>query len=104
MRPFWTQAELDELLPSLDARIATIESLSPNFRPLPPMTVEEALGRFAALFDIAGKRPLTDDERFLGEQLLSVFAMAVRAETLGKKGRYFCMSQEQVEMELRGDA
>jgi hypothetical protein len=92
----WTQEQLQELLPKLKAEIAREEAQDPNIRPLPPMTVDECKDFFYRLNDIASTRPLTGDECCIMGQLLAVFQYAVRAETLGRKGRYFVLSEEDI--------
>jgi len=92
----WTHEQIQELLPKLKAKIAEQEVEDPNIRPLPPMTVEECKEYFFRLTNAAETRPLTGDECCIWGQLLSVFQQAVRAETLGKKGRYFCLSEADI--------
>lgn len=96
-RPPWTHEELQALIPELEREIAQTEAeQKEEVRPLPPMTVEEATQFFYRLMDIAATRPLTQRECFMHGQLLACFQYAVRAETLGKKGRFFVLSEEQI--------
>lgn len=92
----WTQEQLDGFLSKLETEIVRVEDENPNARPLPPMTVDECKGFFGRLLDIAHARALDAEECLLMGQLLAVFQFAVRAETLGKKGRFFVMSEEDV--------
>lgn len=94
MRDMLSQEEVDQLLPRLAAAIERVEADDPTARALPPMTVGECLERFYGLMDTAATRPLTLEECRLHGQLLSVYMQAVRAEVLGRKGRYFVMSEE----------
>jgi len=93
----WTHEELEEMKAELSAALDKTERERPEVRPLPPMTEGEALALLNALVGTAETRPLTGDEAFLHGQLLSCFRMAVRADTLGHKGRFFVISQDDVE-------
>jgi hypothetical protein len=92
----WTMDELRALLPAIEARLDDAEAaFAPGaVRPLPPLTVDEAREHVLALIDKAQGELLTGEECFLAGQLLACHAMAVRAETLGKPGRYFVVSED----------
>jgi len=94
----WTREELQALIPKLKQEMADIEAEEPHeIRPLPPMTREEVMDYFYSLMDIAATRPLTSAECFIHGQLLCNYQHAVRAELLGKKGRYFVVSEDEIE-------
>jgi hypothetical protein len=78
----WTREEIDRLKESLRREITEIEGEFPDAKPLPPMSIEECMELFSALMDSAHERPLTREECLLHGQLLCVFQMAVRADTL----------------------
>ena len=80
----------------LQERIDRTEAEHPDVRPLPPMTLNEAKELLLAVAEAATARPLTDDEGFLHGQLVAAFGMAVRAETLGRPGRYYVISEEDI--------
>lgn len=92
----WTHEELQALLPKLEKKLVTEEIENPGIRGLPPMTVEESKNYFFKLIDIAKERPITFSESLIFGQLLSVFQQAVRAEMLGKKGRFFVISEDEI--------
>ena len=93
----YTHEELQALIPQLKKKLDAIVAEQPHeVRPLPPMSVEEAKDYFYRLMDIAAERPLTQAECFVHGQLLSCFKMAVRAEMLGKKGRYFVFGEDEI--------
>lgn len=92
----WTHEQIQELLPKLKSNLQEMEAEDPDIRPLPPMTVAEAKDYFFRLFDVASTRSLNPSECFIMGQLLSVFEQAVRAESLGKKGRYFVISEDDI--------
>lgn len=96
MRPPWTREELAELLPKIRADIERDEEDYPGAKGLPPMSELECLEMFHRMMDHAHERPLTREECFLHGQLLCQYAMAVRAATLGKPGRYYCFSEDHV--------
>jgi hypothetical protein len=100
MRPLITFEEAQALIPKLARAVTAIEQDYPNARALPPMTVDEAYELINRLVDHAAQRVLTRDECFLHGQLISVYRMAVIAETLGKKGRYFCLSEDDLANQL----
>jgi hypothetical protein len=98
IQPPWTMDELRRVIPHLEtrleenqARCQAEEGFTP--RPLPPMSTEECLDLFSRLLDRARAGPLAAADRFLFEQCLSAYQMAVRAETLGKSGRWFVFSE-----------
>ena len=97
----WTQEELDRILPKLEKEVIKIqeEELEDGntIKPLGPMTKNEAMDYFNRITDTALTRPLTRQETFLHGQLLSVYEMAILAETLGKKGRYFVLSEDKLD-------
>ena len=91
---------LDELrarIPSLKGKIEAHErdeaSLGNDVRPCGPLTVAEARDLLLDLAGLAEERPLTRSELHLHGQLLCVYEQAVRAEMLGKKGRYFVIPE-----------
>lgn len=90
----YTIEDLRRLLPYIKDRIQ--QMARPNARPLPKMTVEECMEMHVRLMDIAGERALTLDECFLHGQLMSQYRQAVTAEVLGKKGRYYVISEDDV--------
>ena len=90
----YSLAELRAMIPRLEAGLAEIESEFPNARPVPPLAADEVLELLHGLMGAAASRSLTRDEIFLHGQLLCSYKMAVQAETLGKKGRYFVVSEE----------
>jgi hypothetical protein len=92
----WTHEELVALRARLIEEMSEIEDDHPDIRPLPPMTKAESLGLMDALWQTSTIRPLTCDEAFMSGQLLACFEQAIRAEMLGKKGRYFVMSEDQI--------
>ena len=92
----WTQEELDAFLPKLKKEIEQAEADYEDVKPLPPMTVEECADYLLRLIDRAKTRTLNESECFFHGQLLSVFQQAVRAETLGKKGRFFVISEADI--------
>jgi hypothetical protein len=92
----WTPEELKAETTMIDRRLKETEHEYPGARPVPPMTVDECKEHFFGLMGIAAEQPLTRDQCFLHGQLLSVLISAVRAEMLGKKGRYFVLSEEDI--------
>ena len=103
----WTRAELDELIPPararIDAAMAADEAEFGEIKPVGPMTHDECLDYFSRLLDVAQQRPLTGKECFLFGQLFQCFKQAVQAEMLGKKGRYYVVSAEQLAKVLAGE-
>ena len=93
----WTLEELNAVLPAMKREIEQTEAES-GCKPLLPMTVDEARDYLLRLFDKSG---LPDSDRFLHGQLLSVFEQAVRAHTLGHKGRFFCISEEMLREQMK---
>lgn len=77
----------------IEALAAAIRERYQAARPLPPLTAEECLAHLDGLIELAGTRPLTRDEQFLLGQLHSQLRQAVRAEMLGKQGRYYVISE-----------
>jgi hypothetical protein len=96
MRSPYTRQQLDEALPRIESRLRATEAIFRDARPLPAMTIEECHDLFCRLMDHAQRRPLSDAECFIHGQLISVFKQAVTAETLGRPGRYFCVSEDDV--------
>jgi hypothetical protein len=47
--------------------------------------------------NLAAERALDRDECFLFGQLLNVYRMSIEARMLGKRGRYFVLSEADVE-------
>jgi hypothetical protein len=97
----WTLAELETMLAANLARIRRAEADYPEARPVPPLAVAECRELLLALADRAQWDTLEDEEVFLCGQLVQQFEQAVRAETLGYKGRYYCMSEAQLEQLLQ---
>lgn len=97
MRAEWTYEELEAMKAGLLEGIERTERENPNIRPLPPLEEGEARSLLQTLAETATYRLLTVDEEFLVGQLLSVFRMAVIADAMGKKGRYFVVSREDME-------
>lgn len=104
----WTQEELDQLLPKvkkdLEKKIEETEAEQEEpVKPLPPMTKQEALDFLWRLIETTGERTLTSRERFIFSQLLAIFEQAILAERLGKKGRFYVVSEEHI-MNLMNEA
>jgi hypothetical protein len=99
----WTREQIDELIPKVKQNLAEQEANDPELRPLPPMTVEECKEYFFCLVDIASTRALNENEAGILGQLLSVFQFAVRAETLGKKGRFFVISEDDISKMIQNE-
>lgn len=96
VRTAYTRDQLDNVLQKTKTEMEAFESEFPTVRPLPAMTAEECEDMFDRLMDQAEQRPLTREECFLHGQIVTCFLHAVRAETLGKPGRYFCVSEDDV--------
>jgi hypothetical protein len=93
----WTLAELQAMTPVIERRLQQVEAESGFVvKPLPPMTTQECLDHFGRLLDAAIARRLTDQERFVFEELLSVYRMAIRADVMGYKGRFFVLSEDDI--------
>lgn len=96
----WTHEELQAMLPKVEAQLEQAEAEAKEegaiLKPLPPMTVEECKEYFWRLMDSAAERPLTLDECGLHGQLLAQYEQAVMARFLGKKGRYYVISEDNV--------
>jgi len=92
----WTRAELEAILPRIERQIAETEEQWPAVRPLPPMTPDECRAYLNRLMELAKLRPLTGYECFLHGQLQAAFEHAIRAETLGYRGRYFVLSEADI--------
>lgn len=89
------------MIPKLEKSIEDIAAGQPHeVRGLPPMTVEECENYFYGLMDLAAERPLTEAECFIHGQLMCCYRMAIKAEMLGKKGRYFVFSEEDIRNKL----
>lgn len=99
----WSRDELKALLPKLESRLAEAEADNPECRPLPPMSLDEVFDYFDRLLSIATSRAITGSERFLFEQLLSNFRMAILAQSLGKKGRYFVLSEDDISKLIKAE-
>ena len=100
----WTHKELQELIPEMEKRLEETEAeQEEEVKPLPPMSVEECKTLLYRLMEYASERPLTARERFLHGQLLAQFQQAVMAEMLTKVkgGRFYCISEEMVQAELK---
>ncbi len=94
----WTHEELEALIPIIDQKLKIIEE---DFKPLPPLTKEECLEYFTRFYNIANTRALALHETFLMGQLLSCFEHAIKAEMLGKKGRYIVMSEDEINERMK---
>lgn len=100
----WSHEELQAMIPVAKRRLAEAEAQQPfEVRGLPPLALEECLEYFSGLMDLAAKRPLTPQEVFLHDQLLSQFRQATWAEALGKKGRFYVIPESALE-ELEREA
>jgi hypothetical protein len=97
MRIPYTYEELAAMKRNLDESIEQAEREYPNARPLPPMTRLEAEDLIMRWIDTAVTRQLTADEAGLMGQLLACYRMGIQAEMLGKKGRYFVLSEAEIE-------
>lgn len=96
----WTHEELQAMLPRVEAQLEKAEEEAKaegaTLKPLPPLTEEECKQYFWRLMDSAADRPLTLDECGLHGQLLAQYEQAVMARCLGKKGRYYVISEDNV--------
>lgn len=96
----WTHNELQSMIPKIEARLEEAEAEAKEegttLKPLPPLTEQECLEYFWRLMDSASQRPLTLEECGLHGQLLSQFQQSVMARCLGKKGRYYVISEDNV--------
>lgn len=101
MKEPYTLDQLREHLPELSNKlkkeIEEIEEEDERIRPLPPMTTDECLELLFRLVEIAKIRTFDCFESTLFGQLLANYRMAVQAETLGKRGRYYVMSEEDIQ-------
>lgn len=101
MRAPYTLDELWALLPAIHAHLAQdladVEVENPNARPLPIMSREECEEAFNRLMQLASERALTNAECFLQGQLLANYRLVVRSETLGYKGRYWTLSESDLQ-------
>jgi hypothetical protein len=96
MKSPWTIEELDGLKRRLEKSINGMEKAEPGLRGLPPMAEDEVREMLLAFLETAATRPLTRDEASLCGQLLCQFRMAVQAQILGRKGRYYVFSEDQI--------
>jgi hypothetical protein len=92
----WTPEELEKLIPKVKASLEELEAEDEDIRPLAPMTAEECKELFFRLLNTAITRMLTKNEIDILSQLLACFEMAIRAETLGKKGRYIVLHEDDI--------
>ncbi len=98
----WTHEELRQLIPKLKEKLDEMAAQETHeVRPMPPMTADEVREHMNALLDVATTRPLTTQECFMHGQLQCCFEMAIRAEMLGKKGRYFVIPVEKIDALLK---
>jgi hypothetical protein len=104
MTPPYTHEELDELKRGLEERLGRTEREYPEARPLPPMDQEEAHEMLQTLLATAAQRALTRTESFLAGQLLASYRMAIEARMLGRRGRYYVLSESDLDKLMRGDA
>lgn len=93
----WTYEELQQMLGTVTKQIEISEAENPNARPVLPLSEEEAFGLIFKLVGLAEARALTGDEVFLFGQLIANYRMSVEARMLGRKGRYFVISEAQLE-------
>jgi hypothetical protein len=95
----WAHEELHEFFPEaktrLEKQIREIEA-NEEARPLPPLSKDECIKYFFRLMDAAVERPLTRKETFIHGQLLAQFEQSVLAESLGKQGRYYVISEDHI--------
>ncbi len=101
MNTCYTREKLDVLIPKLEGLLSDAETRARDdgtgeITGMPPMTRSEAMDFLHRLMELAHQRPLTLAECFMHGQLMNVFEQAIRAEMLGKKGRYFVVSEEQL--------
>lgn len=92
----WSVEEIERVAPKIRADLKKYELENPDVKLLPPMTVEEATDFFLRYLNTATERPLTTAETLILSQLLSCYKQAVRAETMGKKGRYIVLSEDDI--------
>lgn len=81
--------------------MAATEAEYSNARPIPALSEDESREQIDALLDIAAERALTNDECFLFGQLLAQYRMSIEARMLGRKGRYYVLSEEDVLRSMR---
>lgn len=98
----WTLKELTDLQKELNVFIEKTMEERPGVRPLPPMLEDESRDLLLSLTEASRARLLTDDEIFMIGQLLSVYRMAVEARMLKKPGRYYVISEAQINGMLKG--
>jgi hypothetical protein len=97
LRKAWTHEELDAMLRTTEARLEKVEAETPNVRGLPPLAEEECFRYICSMLDLASERVLTLDECFLMGQLIAQYRMAVEARMLGRRGRYYVISEADLE-------
>jgi hypothetical protein len=102
-RAKWTHEEIAELKQKLEGSLHATEEEHPDIKPLPPMDEEEAKNMLYVLFRAAAERLLSESESLLLGQLLAAYRMAVEARMLGRKGRYFVVSEEEIRL-MQGDS
>jgi len=93
----WTHAELAELKRSMGKRLESTEAERVNVRPLPPLSEQEAHDLLNSIIDRAFDRALDSDECFLHGQALACYRMAIEVRMLGREGRYFVLSEADIE-------
>lgn len=93
MRSPWTHEELAALRRRLTKRLEDAEAENPDLRPLPPMTEEECRETLLAFGD---QLPPDADSMLFG-QLLAQYRQAIEARMLGRRGRYFVISEADLE-------
>jgi len=101
-RPY-THEELAEMRTRLSNSIQQAEHDNPGARPLPPMLEQDARDLLLELTKIAVERLLTSSESFMAGQLLAVYRMAIEARMLGHHGRYYVVSEADVERIAKTD-
>jgi hypothetical protein len=105
----WTFDDLEYLIPKLEKDLDDAEEEQKKeqlpgqeeVKPLPPMTEGECIEYFNRLLDAAGTRALTARECFLHGQLLAQFKQASIAAALGKKGRFYVISENDIAQMLQ---
>jgi len=99
-RIFWTHEELQAMIPKIEDRLDEAEAKAKEegctLKPLPSLTEEECKDYLFRLLDAASARTLTLDECYLHGQILAQFEQAVIARCLGKKGRYYVISEDNI--------
>ena len=101
MKEPWTQEELEQLIPKLEAQMRSVEEEHENIKPVPPLTEQECIDYLCRLVEIGTQRILTDSEVFLHGQLLAQFRQSVIASTLHKRGRYYVIHEDEIKAQMQ---